>query len=156
MAEMYAFARHFAIRGPTAVAARLIGAAGACAALSACVGNPFGDAQVDPNSPVADEVAKVERLNRDYPRFSDIPSKPKDVRPPAQYARQADELERAREDLLAQTAPETWSLTGSDAFAGQARKAAGSEPAPSPSGETAGFADTQRRRATSPSPPSPN
>ena len=152
---MYAIARHFTIREGARPAARLLGAAGACALLSACVGNPFGDAKVDPNSPVASEVAKVERMNRAYPRFSSIPAKPKDVRPAAQYARQADALEQAREDLVAKTAPDTWSLYGSEAFAGEARSAVGSEAPSQEAVDASSFADTQRKRATPPPPPHP-
>ncbi|WP_297694324.1 hypothetical protein [Phenylobacterium sp.] len=150
---MYALARHFAIRGCARLALRLSGCAGACAVISGCVGNPFADAKVDPDSPVAAEVARVASVNRAYPTFSDIPASPKDVRPPGQYGQAAKTIEQAAADLEAATAPDTWSLTGTDAFAAQARAAAGSEPAPTASDDTGAFARSARARATPPPPP---
>lgn len=150
---MYALARHFAIRSAARRPLRLLACAGACAVISACVGNPFADAQVDPNSPIAPEVAKVASSNRAWPKFSDIPPAPKDVRPALEYGRAAANIEQAAADLQARTAPETWSLTGSDAFAAQARGLAGAEAAPQPSTAAGDFADSARRRATPPPPP---
>lgn len=150
---MYAPARHFAIRRSARPALRLTGGAGACALLAGCVGNPFADAQVDPHSPVAAEVAKVASVNRAYPKFTDIPALPKDVRPPAQYGQAARTVEQAAADLEAATAPDTWSLTGTDAFAAQARAAAGSEAAPTAADDTGAFANSARARATPPPPP---
>jgi hypothetical protein len=147
---MYAFARQFAIRRRLAPAARLLGAAGACAMLCGCVGNPFADAKVDPSSPVASEVARVERMNRAYPRFSDIPAKPKDLRPVGQYARQAQVLTQARADLVAKTEPDTWSLNGTESFADQAKASAAAGGA-----DASSVADGPGRRATPPPPPAP-
>jgi hypothetical protein len=127
--------------------------AGACALITACAGNPFENAKVDPSSPVAAEVARVANSDRPYPTFASIPSAPKDVRAPRQYGQQASSLEAARNDLERQTAPESWSLTDTEAFAEQARRVAGSEPAPKASSETADFAARQRKRATPPPPP---
>jgi len=125
---------------------------GACALLSACV-NPFTEAKVDPNSPIAAEVAKVAHTHRAYPTFASIPPAPKDVRPPQQYGREAQATEGARADLDAKTAPETWSLTGTEGFAASAQSEAGPEAAPTGAGDTAAFANTQRKRATPPPPP---
>lgn len=146
---MYAPARLFSIRS----AAGLIAGASACALLAGCVGNPFQDAKVDPQSRVAAEVAKVAHTNRAYPTFAEIPPIPKDVRAPGQYGRQAQAIEQARSDLEQKTAPETWSLSGTEGFAAQARQEAGNEAAPTPSGEAGAFADSQRKRATPPPPP---
>jgi hypothetical protein len=150
---MYASARLFAIRRRIRPALSLLAGAGACALLSGCVGNPFADAKVDPTSPVAAEVAKVANTNRPYPTFASIPPIPKDIRPPRQYGREAGAIEQARADLEAKTAPETWSLTGTEAFAADARRAAGQEAAPAANGESADFAARQRKRATPPPPP---
>ena len=43
------------------VDAALLASVGACVMLSACVGNPFKDAKVDPRSPIAAEVARTVR-----------------------------------------------------------------------------------------------
>ncbi|HEX3700953.1 MAG TPA: hypothetical protein VHV27_09800 [Phenylobacterium sp.] len=126
--------------------------AGACVLVSACVGNPFRDAQVDPNSPVAAEVARVARSGGAYPTFASIPPIPKDLRPVRQYGRDAKQVEASRAELEQATAPDTWSLTDPDAFAAKARAQAGAEPAPQAS-DAAGFAETQRKRATPPPPP---
>jgi hypothetical protein len=149
---MYAPARLFSIRLQIRPTVRLLTCAAGCALLAACVG-PFGDAQVDPQSPVAAEVARAAHANRAYPTFASIPPMPKDVRPPAQYGRQAQAIEQARDDLEARTAPETWSLTGTESFAAGAQHEAGQEAAPTGAGETSAFANTQRKRATPPPPP---
>ncbi|MFC3070109.1 hypothetical protein [Phenylobacterium soli] len=131
----------------------MIAGAGACAVLGGCAGNPFQDAKVDPASPVAAEVAKVAHANRAYPTFASIPPAPKDVRPAGQYGRQAKAVEQERAQLEQDTAPQTWSLGGTEGFAAQARREAGSEAAPQESGEAAAFANSQRKRATPPPPP---
>ena len=150
---MYAPARLFSIRRCARQAALLIAGASASALLSGCVGNPFQDAKVDPQSPVAAEVAKLAHTDRAYPTFAGIPPAPQDLRPPAQYGREAKAVVQARTDLEQKTAPETWSLGGTEDFATQARAEAGHEAAPTPSGEAAAFANEQRKRATPPPPP---
>jgi hypothetical protein len=117
------------------------------------VANPFRDAQVDPNSPIAPEAARIGRMHADYPTFASIPAPPKDVRPVRQYGRDAQAVEAARADLERQTAPESWSLNDTEGFVAKGRAAAGTEAAPTASGETADFANTQRKRATPPPPP---
>lgn len=146
---MYAPARLFSIRS----AACLIAGASACGLLAGCAGNPFQDAKVDPRSPVAGEVARVARANRAWPTFAAIPPVPKDVRPAGQYGRQAQAAEQARAELEQNTAPETWSLKGTEDFAAEARREAGNEAPPSTGDEAAAFANAQRKRATPPPPP---
>lgn len=152
---MYAVVRHFAIRADLGSVARLAAGAGACLLLTACMTEPFTDAKVDPNSPVAAEVAKVAHENRAYPSFNAIPPLPKDVRAPQAYGRQAQAIEQARADLEARTAPETWSLMGTEGFASKAQHEAGSEAAPTGGQDTGAFATTLRKRATPPPPPPP-
>lgn len=155
MAEMYATARLFSIRRQLRRAASLLAGVGACALLSACMANPFRDAQVNPDSPIAADVAKVAHENTVFPTFASIPPIPKDVRPVKQYGQAAKTVEQARADLEQKTAPESWSLANTDAFAAKAQRDAGQEAAPQPSGDTAAFATTQRKRATAPPPPPP-
>lgn len=150
---MYSSARLFSIRSQIRSVLGLALGAGACAALSGCIGNPFGDAAVDPASPVAAEVARIANAPGPYPTFAAIPPVPKDLRAPRQYGRQAAAITAARDDLEAKTAPETWSLSDTEGFAETARRAAGQEAAPTDTGATAAFATTQRKRATPPPPP---
>lgn len=155
MAEMYATARLFSIRRPLRRAASLLAGVGACALLSACISEPFQDAKVNPDSPIAADVARIAHEKIAFPTFASIPPVPKDVRPVKQYGQAAKAIEQARIDLEQKTAPESWSLANTDAFAAKAQREAGQEAAPRPNGDTAAFATTQRKRATAPPPPPP-
>lgn len=134
-------------------AAQLLVSVGACAMLSACVGNPFRDAKVDPRSPIAAEVARSVRSDAPYPTFASIPPVPKDVRPHKQYGQAADQVEKAKADLVRATADNTWTLNDSETFAQQARSAAGPELTPAEQADTEAFAKDLRKRATPPPPP---
>jgi hypothetical protein len=127
--------------------------AGGAATLSGCVSNPFEDAQVDPRSPIAAEVARTARANTRYPTFADIPKRPTDVRPLRAYGQAVDRLEAAGAELERATAPETWTLSNTEAFAAEARREAGPAlPPPNPA-DTEAYAAELRRRATPPPPP---
>jgi hypothetical protein len=132
--------------------ARLAASACACALLSGCVANPWKDAEVDPRSPVAAEVAKSVRADASYPTFGGIPPVPKDVRPHRQYGQQAARTERDAADLMAATADSTWTLNNTETFAETARAAAGPALPPADPSETAAFAKAQKARATAPPP----
>lgn len=132
--------------------ARLAAGAGACALLSACVANPWKDAEVDPRSPVAAEVAKSVRADASYPTFRGIPSVPKDVRPHKQYGQQAAQTEKAAAALVAATADNTWTLNNTEDFAQAARTAAGPLLPPADPSDTTAFAKEQKARATAPPP----
>jgi hypothetical protein len=133
-------------------AAGVMACAGACALLAGCVGNPFADARVDPRSPIAAEVASTVRPDAPYPSFRGIPPVPKDVRPHRQYGVQAAQIEKERDALVAATADNTWTLTGTEAFASEAQTAAGPQLPPVQPGETTAFAKDQKARATPPPP----
>ncbi len=125
------------------------GLLGGCA-----VSNPFVTAKVDPTSPIAAQVATAARARTTYPTFADIPPVPADVRPLPAFGRAADELEVAGAQLTRDTAPSTWTLTGTEAFAGRARDMAGPEgEIASTTADTEAFAKAQRARATPPPPP---
>lgn len=134
------------------LAAQLLAGAAACAALCGCVGNPFEDAKVDPRSPVAAEVAKSVRPDAAYPTFASIPPIPKDVRPHRQYGKAAAEIQQTRAALDRATADDTWTLNNTEAFAADARAAAGPELAPGTQADTEAFAKDLRKRATPPPP----
>lgn len=139
--------------GRPAWAARIVACAGAAAALSGCV-HPIAETKVDPTSPVAPYVAEAARQNTGYPKFSDIPPMPKDVRPPAGYRARVQALETERADLEQQTAANTWTLGNTMSFATRAQREVGPGIAPSSSTPaTEAFAASQRQRATQPPPP---
>jgi hypothetical protein len=130
----------------------------ACASLSlaGCASsNPFASLPIDPNSPVAADVARMSRTDGAFPSFADIPPIPTDQRPVAQWGQEARQLEVAGTTVERQTAPNTWTLNGTERFQAQAKAAAG------PAGVAAGsstaaseaFARQLRERATPP--PSP-
>ena len=134
-------------------AARLLAAVAACAVTSACVGNPFKDARVDPRSPIAAEVATSVHPDAAYPTFRSIPPIPKDVRPHRQYGVAAAQTEKQAADLKAATADNTWTLNDSEAFAAQGRADAGPELPAGQTADTEAFAKGQKARATPPPPP---
>lgn len=122
--------------------------------LAGCAGNPFGAAAVNPASPAAKAVLEGARADRAYPRFSDIPKAPTDIRPARAWAAAVNDVEAARAELYAATAPSTWTLDDTAAFAARARAEA-TPPAPvtTPS-DTEAFVREARDRATPPPPPS--
>jgi hypothetical protein len=124
---------------------------GAAVTLAGCV-SPFGSGKIDPASPVAGDVQRLTRTDRPYPKFSDIPKAPKDIRPLAQYGRQAQEIAAVRDQIVAATAPETWTLTGTEDFASRARRDAPDVPASERSSDPEAFARELRERATPPPP----
>lgn len=125
---------------------------GGCALLGGCMGSPFKTAKVDPESPVAADVARLTRQDQRFPTFASIPAPPADIRPLAQYGRSAEAVLAAGEDLVAATAPETWTLQGTDAFAEEARRDAGPQLEPREPGDAEAFARELRERATPPPP----
>lgn len=123
-----------------------------CTSLNACVGNPFRDAEVDPASPVAADVARMTREDAAFPTFTGIPNPPTDIRPLAQFGRAANDALAAAAALERATAPETWTLQGTEAFAEKARRDAGPQIEPPKPGEVEAFARELRERATPPPP----
>lgn len=149
---MNALDRKFMNAGKSMNAARFLGVAAAAALLSGCIGNPIASAKVDPKSPIAAEVAKLSRQDRDYPSFSEIPPKPTDLRPLQVYGERANKVLAARNQLQAATAENTWSLNNTTAFAARARRDAGPDVGPPTAAETEAFANAVRKRATPPPP----
>ena len=138
------------------MAARLLACAGACVLTSACVGGMLSETRIDPASPVAGDVARLSRANAAFPKFSQIPPVPKDVRPLKAFGVAAAETIAVRDQIVRATEPNTWTLQGgasTNAFAGEARSAAGPEFKPVDPAVTEAFARELRRRATPPPPP---
>lgn len=88
----------------------------------------------------------------EQPRFVDIPPLPTDVRPPAAFAEARSDLENESAQLAAATAPNTWSLEGTDRFASRAQSQStdGQAPATQSRRDTDAFARELQRRATPP------
>jgi len=148
-APLRLFVRPHVRRSAGAVA----GCVGAAVMLAGCA-NPFATAKVDPNSPVAAEIERMASQKRPYPTFADIPPVPTDQRPVAQWGKQADQLEVAASRLDSATAPNTWTLQGTDRFAARARSQAGPDiNTNSTTPATEAFARQLRERATPPPPP---
>jgi hypothetical protein len=141
-----------ALRPHFPIFARTLAVTAGCAMLSACIGNPFKDAKVDPASPVAPDVARLTRGDAKFPTFASIPNPPKDVRPLAQYGRSAQAVLAEGEALTQATAPGTWTLEGTDAFAAKARRDAGPQLEPPTPGDAEAFARELRERAKPPPP----
>jgi hypothetical protein len=120
--------------------------------LCGCIGNPFKDAAVDSTSPVAADVARLTRGDATFPGFADIPSAPKDVRPLANFGRDAQSMLNAGAALERDTAPDTWTLKGTDAFVEKAMRDAGPQIEPPKPGDAEAFARELRERATPPPP----
>lgn len=147
--RLFANARHVEI------AAKLLACASACVLTSGCAG-ALSDTRIDPQSPIAADAARMAHANQTFPKFSQIPPVPKDVRPVAEFGLAAAETTKTRDEIIRATEPNTWTLPGGEAttaFAGQARTAAGPEIAPSDPAVTEAFARELRRRATPPPPP---
>jgi hypothetical protein len=131
-------------------AARLAVAASACALTAGCIGDPFGEAKVDPASPVAADVARMTNARTDFPSFRDIPAKAADVRPLALYGRQANDLEADGARIERETAPGTWTLDNTTGFAEGARRDVGPDLPPPTPADAEAFARELRERATPP------
>ena len=153
---MKAPARLFANACQVHLAARLVACAGVYALTAACGGNLLSDTSIDPKSPIAAEATRVAHTNAAFPKFSDIPPVPTDVRPPKAFGIAAAATVSTRDEIVRATEPSTWTLQGGDstnAFAAQARTAAGPAAAPADPAITEAFARELRKRATPPPPP---
>lgn len=120
--------------------------------LGGCVSAAFDRAAVDPASPIADEVARLTGGEAVFPSFSGIPGAPTDVRPVAQYGQEAQQMAALGAQLIADTAPETWTLQDTDSFAGAAKTEVGPELPPPAPGDIEAIARELRERATPPPP----
>ena len=132
-------------------ALRGLACAAGCALTAGCIADPFPNAKIDPNSPVAGDVARMARANADYPSFNEIPAIPKDIRPLALYGQQAGDLKGVRERIERETAPETWTLQDTTGFAERSRDAVPDIPPPT-AADAEAFARELRERATPPPP----
>jgi hypothetical protein len=124
-------------------------------ALSACAsmtGGPFKPAAIDLTSPAAPQMQALLDRPTEQPKFIDIPPLPTDVRAPEAFVAARSALEREGEQLALATAPNTWSLEGTERFAARAQAEASDGPAPGEQDRRAtdAFASELQRRATPP------
>lgn len=146
-------------KAPVRTSARglmLCACAGLLLAGCATRSNPFATAPIDPSSPVAADVARMARTGGPFPTFADIPPIPTDQRPVAQWGKEARQLNVARSTLERESAPNTWTLNGTERFQARAQAEAGPAiqgDASSSTAATEAFARQLRERATPP--PSP-
>jgi hypothetical protein len=135
------------------MAAKLLACAGSCILLTGCIGNPFAEAKIDPQSPIIAEAKSAAHTTRPFPRFTDIPPVPKDVRAKAAYGVAASGIVMTGDQLVAATDPGAWTLSNTETFVDTGRQAAGPEQAPADPAATEAFAKDLRKRATPPPPP---
>ncbi|MDB5457783.1 MAG: hypothetical protein JWP92_3368 [Caulobacter sp.] len=128
---------------------------GAAIAVSACA-NPFKPPPADKTSPVAAETDRAARHGK-LPRFADIPAVPTDVRSPTEYKTAVTGQEQVAAELRRQTAPNTFELNNTDAFAARARSKAKAPPpvdtTEADRAATDAFVKAARARASAPSSP---
>lgn len=136
-----------------AIAMRRASACALAGLLAGCAATPFATAPTPTESAAAAAVTEGARADRAYPAFCDIPAKPDDVRPPREWARAVAAVEKDRAELYAATAPSTWTLDGTDAFASRAQAAVQPPPIAGARDNTEAFAQDLRDRATPPPPP---
>jgi len=137
---------------------RLLLAAAAGFVVSGCMSlpavEPYGEAPIDARSPAAAAVAEQAAAANLWPTFAGIPQNPDDVRAPAEWGAAVTATEADRQQLLAQTAPSTFSLSGTEAFAQNVRARVGFDPADVPTAadtaEAEAWAAAMRARATPP------
>jgi hypothetical protein len=86
-----------------------------------------------------------------YPNFCDIPPKPTDIRPAAAFKTQVVGTRVAGAVVVRQTAPETFTLSGTEGFAESAkREAAPPPPQTAPDADTEAFVKQSKAKATPP------
>lgn len=117
--------------------------------------SPFKSTQVDPTSPVAEATRAAIHQRGHRPSFADIPPVPTDVRGPARYKAIVEAQQAAAAKLLRETAPETFTLRDTEAYAARARAEAKAPDLEAPTeadrAETEAFAAAARGRASAPS-----
>jgi hypothetical protein len=90
--------------------------------LCACVAPTQG---MDPDSPLAEQSTALSREAGAYPTFAAIPQVPDDLRPGEIWARDVASVTATRAQIVAQTAPSTFSLNNTEAFAAATRARVG-------------------------------
>ncbi len=129
---------------------------GAALALSACASVssklPAGEAPLAATSPAAARIEAILAKPGDFPTFASIPPMPADVPTDAGFKSQVEADLAVAAETTASTAPDTWQLDASDAFAARAAADAGGVRPPTDAeiAESEAFARASRDRAKPP------
>ena len=114
----------------------------------------FRTAAVDPASPVYQDVMQATRNPGPYPKFSDIPKIPKDVRPAAAWAVAVADVRHDKARLDEGVAALPPAATDTESFAANARGEAKEPTAEAPPADSAdqisAYAQSLKARATPP------
>ena len=141
------------MNGETRKIVRVALIVGLAAGAAACA-SPFSTAKVDPSSPVAAQAAAAAKMKGQRRKFSDIPAIPKDVPTADQVRAAVVQQQRAGEALTRATAPGTWELKDTEAYAAKARRDAKppafDAPTEADRADTEAFARAARGRASAP------
>jgi hypothetical protein len=132
-------------------------AGGLCACILPAKMRGMNNLPVDPNSPVAKDVIYASHHPGPYPKFTDIPSVPTDVRPAAEWRAAISDIKAEGRKLDAQVAALPPPLTDTEAFAAASQSMSAAQPSEVPPADaqqqTESEARTLRERATPPPPP---
>lgn len=139
---------------------RVLGVLGVLA-LAACASpsgrRPFADVPVNPTSPAKAEIEAVLAKPGDFPTFASIPAPPADLPTPEALKAQVEDQIAEGQYVVNSTAPETWDLDASDAFAARAMADADvggiRPPTDAEIAESEAFAAAARARAKAPPKP---
>ena len=115
------------------------------------------DAPIDSSSPVAQDVIRAAQHPGPYPKFTEIPQIPTDIRGSAEWRIAVSDMQKRQTALDAQVAALPPVDTNTEAYADETRTRLGPPPAP-PAPEDArqqseAYARALRERATPPPPP---
>ena len=138
--------------------ARLLLVAGMAVGASGCLHKVFGSSNlpVDSSSPVAQDVIRASKRHGPYPKFSQIPPLPTDVRSSAEWAAVIADTEKSRGVLAAQASALPPVVTDTQGFATSNRaKVPSAAEAPSEQSAAQTEADAQALRARATPPPQP-
>lgn len=143
-------------RGAGRFAAACAAIAAAAAALAGCALGPT-HATVDKSSAAAPAIAELPKTLGPYPRWSQFPRGPQPVPPPSEVASNVANLQTAQAALLNAESKIQWTLSGTTAFAAEARAQINpAYAAPPPANERAqaeAYAQSLREKATPPPAP---
>ena len=119
--------------------------------------NPFATGPVDSSSPVAGAVTAASSLSGGYPKFSEVPPVPTDVRPISAWRQAVIGAWALKVSTEAQAARIPFTLNNSLGWAAAERAKIPADQATPPaadnSAETEAYAAALRARATPPPPP---
>ena len=142
---------------PSGAVLALIASASLCGCTSLAKNNYYLPSGVDPNSPVAAQVSAAEHAPGAYPRFSQIPPAPTDVRPLSAWRASVNDVLIQKRQVDATAANYPGPLTDTEGFAQAARDRIPASETAAPAQDSSKAADDYaarvRSRATTPSPP---